>query len=236
MGGGVDTGQSVDTLCEPRLASGRQHGAGRVRGVVRVAVSRGAVRQWAARRPRIAAGAAAGVVAALAGGALSMLQAAPRPHPAAAPSPPPVRARVYTDFSACLLTGPDGLTAAGAASAWAGLQAASTATSAQVSYVRLQGAQTAANADAYVTALALRGCSVIVAAGTAADQGVKDRAGALARTSFIVVVVADAAAPAPNVTAVPADTPAAISGRIKALITAAARRGGGNGQPTAATR
>jgi hypothetical protein len=159
--------------------------------------------------------------AALVAGALL---AWPRPH-AAAVTPvqtAPARARVYLGFTACLLTGPGGIEDAGAAPVWSGLRAASAATRAQISYVPLQGPQTAANADAYITALALRGCSLILTDGAVPGQGAEDRAGALPRTRFIVVDTP--ATTAPNVTAVGTTTAAAVTGQIDSLVTSAVQQ------------
>ena len=52
---------------------------------------------------------------------------------------PPARARVYESVDACLLTGARGLSDPAAAQDWAGMEAASRATSARVSYLAVTG-------------------------------------------------------------------------------------------------
>lgn len=181
------------------------------------------------RHPRLVLGAALVAAALVAGAFLARLHqhadTAPRVQPA------PARARVYLGFTACLLTGPGGIADPGTAPVWSGLQAASTATRAQVSYVPLQGPQTPANADAYITALALRGCSVILAEGAIPGQGADDRAGALPRTRFIVVGAPGGTAP--NVTAVAETTPTTVTRRIEDLVTRAAQQRAAMGQGAA---
>jgi len=171
-----------------------------------------------AHHPRISLGALIGAAAI----ALTTLALWPHHHQTPIVYSPPVRARVYTDFTACLLTGPNGIADARSAPVWAGMQAAATATRAQISYLEIQGPQTASNADAYVNTLALQGCSLILTVGQAAGQGVDDRAKALPRNRFITI-----AGPAPaatNVTALTAAGPTAVTAAVKALIATAATR------------
>lgn len=78
---------------------------------------------------------------------------------------PPARARVYADFSACLLTGAQGLAAPGAGPVWAGLQDASGDTGVKVSYLAAEGPATEANYLPYVNSLVQRRCDVVVTAG-----------------------------------------------------------------------
>lgn len=167
------------------------------------------------RHPR-----AATAVAATAGAAVVIVLAlwpGTRSAPAAV-TPPPTRARAYTDYSACLLTGPTGIADAQAAPVWAGLQSASGATRAQASYLQLQGPQTAANAASYVNALALRGCSLILTAGTVPGQGADARAGAFPRIRFITVDAPTGASA--NLTAVASAAPATVTKQISALVVA----------------
>lgn len=100
---------------------------------------------------------------------------------------PAVRGRAYADYTACLLTDATGVTGTTAAPVWAGMRAASQATTAQISYLTIQGPDTAANADLYVNTLALRGCRVIVATGALPARGVADRASAYPHLRFITV-------------------------------------------------
>jgi basic membrane lipoprotein Med (substrate-binding protein (PBP1-ABC) superfamily) len=137
---------------------------------------------------------------------------------------PAKRARTYSAYSACLLTGPNGITDAASAPVWSGMQSASDTTRAQVSYLPLQGPQTASNAADYINALAMRGCELILTAGTAAGQGAADRAAALPHIEFITV---DApAAKAANLTVVSTTTPSAIIHAVTTLVTDTVNKGG----------
>jgi basic membrane lipoprotein Med (substrate-binding protein (PBP1-ABC) superfamily) len=100
---------------------------------------------------------------------------------------PAVRARAYADYTACLLTDATGVTGTTGAPVWAGMRAASQVTAAQISYLVIQGPDTAANANLYVNTLALRGCRVIVATGALPARGVTDRASAYPHLRFITV-------------------------------------------------
>jgi hypothetical protein len=63
---------------------------------------------------------------------------------------PPARARVCSAFSACLLTDAHGLAGAPAKEAWAGMERASLATHARVSFLAVAGAATRGNAVPYL--------------------------------------------------------------------------------------
>jgi basic membrane lipoprotein Med (substrate-binding protein (PBP1-ABC) superfamily) len=78
---------------------------------------------------------------------------------------PPTRAREYRDVEACLLVGPAGITDSQNATVWAGMQEASAATKARVTYMVAVGPETQANALPFAQALVQKGCAVIVAAG-----------------------------------------------------------------------
>ena len=129
---------------------------------------------------------------------------------------PADRTRTYTDYTACLLTDSTGITGT-AAPVWTGMQAASRTTREQVSYLTMQGDDTAANADTYINTLALRGCDIIVAAGVLPDQGVADRAGAYPKLRFITVAAAASAGPSATAstgstaTAAPIPNPANVT-------------------------
>lgn len=83
---------------------------------------------------------------------------------------PPPRATVYLDFSACLLASPQGLADPAAAPVWAGMQDASDATKAKVSYLAAAGPETVGNSSAYATSLLQRQCGVVITIGqTRAD-------------------------------------------------------------------
>jgi len=178
-----------------------------------------------ARHPRLAI--AIMLIAGLAIGA-GVLASSPQRHTAPPPVyTPPKRARSYSAFTACLLTGPDGITDTASAPVWAGMESASNATHAQVSYLPLQGPQTASNAADYINALAMRGCSLILTSGTAAGQGAANRAAALPRIDFITV--GTPAGKSANITAVTATTPSAITHAVAALVTGAANHVGTTG-------
>lgn len=100
---------------------------------------------------------------------------------------PPIRARQYSAYTACLLTDSQGITSAATKPVWAAMQAASAATTAQASYLAIQGDATEANAETYLNTLALRGCNVIVTIGALPDLAARDRAGAYPKIHFAVV-------------------------------------------------
>jgi basic membrane lipoprotein Med (substrate-binding protein (PBP1-ABC) superfamily) len=149
--------------------------------------------------PRRAAGAGLLILAVIAG---IVYLAWPTPYHGYQPA---VRTRAYTNSTACLLTDATGITGT-AAPVWAGMQAASRTNHEQVSYLTMQGADTAANADTYINTLALRGCDTILAAGTLPDQGITDRAGAYPKLHFITI-----ATPAANTNPTPTTDPANVT-------------------------
>jgi basic membrane lipoprotein Med (substrate-binding protein (PBP1-ABC) superfamily) len=124
---------------------------------------------------------------------------APLPWSSGSQALPPARARVYESVDACLLTGARGLADPAAAQVWAGMEDASRATSARVSYLAVTGPDTEADAEPFAGTLLVRGCKVVVASGPA------ERAAALAdasRYDSVRFVVTGAAAGSPsNVTA-----------------------------------
>jgi hypothetical protein len=134
---------------------------------------------------------------------------------------PPVRARVYENVDACLLTGRQGVSDPAAAQAWAGMEDASKATSARVSYLAVTGPATEANASTYLGSLLVRGCHVIVASGTPESAAVLAEARQFPRVQF--VVAGNASGPA-NVTAVVFPTNgmrAAVAAAVKSGIRSA---------------
>jgi hypothetical protein len=110
----------------------------------------------------------------------------------------PARARVYESVDACLLTGPAGLADPVASQVWAGMQDASKATSARVSYLAVTGPATQAQAAPFAGTLLVRGCKVVVASGTAERAAVLADAARFGSVRFVV----EGAAPGspPNVT------------------------------------
>jgi hypothetical protein len=107
---------------------------------------------------------------------------------------PPVRARVYENVDACLLTGAQGLADPAAAQVWAGMEDASRATTARVSYLAVTGPATEAEAAPFVGSLLVRGCRVIVASGAAEQAAVLADAGRFPATRFVVTSAATAPA------------------------------------------
>lgn len=135
---------------------------------------------------------------------------------------PPARACAYENVDACLLTGPSGV-AGSAAQVWAGMEDASRATTARVSYLAVTGPATVANATPYLGSLLVRGCRVIVAAGA------PERAAALAdaprypKIRFVVTGTAPARA---NVTAV-AFAPSGMRAAVASAVESGVRGAGG---------
>jgi basic membrane lipoprotein Med (substrate-binding protein (PBP1-ABC) superfamily) len=103
------------------------------------------------------------------------------------PTAAPVRARQYTTHQACLLTGPGGVSSGTAATVWAGMQDASLATHAKVSYLAAYGPATASNAVAYANTLLQRDCDLLLGADTAPDQVLAQVAQASPHTRFLLV-------------------------------------------------
>lgn len=138
-------------------------------------------------------------------------------HPARALPPP--RARVYTAFDACLLTDSEGVAGAQAAPVWAGMQAASLATSGKVSYLAVAGPDTAANAVPYVNTLVQRRCDLVLAVGPSEVAAAREQAATFPKVAFVVV---DAAPSKGNVTAVAPGKSADVTTAVQSLVTTAA--------------
>jgi basic membrane lipoprotein Med (substrate-binding protein (PBP1-ABC) superfamily) len=132
-------------------------------------------------------------------------------------SAPPPRARQYLAFTACLLTGSQGLSAAGAGPAWAGLQQASLATRAKVQYLPVMTGTTAAAAAPYLASLTTRHCSVIVAVGAPQVAAV---AAAARRYPSVRFAVVGGGAAGRNVTAITGGA-AQVKSVIDGLVTTA---------------
>jgi len=100
---------------------------------------------------------------------------------------PAPRARQYLTFTACLLTGPQGLAGPRAAPAWAGLEQASGATHAKVEYLPVMSGATEGAAAPYLATLVQRHCRVVVAAGDAEVAAVEATAARYPSVRFAVV-------------------------------------------------
>jgi hypothetical protein len=112
---------------------------------------------------------------------------------------PPARARVYESVDACLLTGAQGLADPVTSQVWAGMEDASKATTARVSYLAVTGPATQAGAAPFAGTLLVRGCRVVVASGAAERAAVLADAARFGSVRF--VVEGAAAGSPPNVTA-----------------------------------
>jgi basic membrane lipoprotein Med (substrate-binding protein (PBP1-ABC) superfamily) len=99
---------------------------------------------------------------------------------------PPTRARHYTAFQACLLTDGQGLADPNVQAVWSGMQDASLATHAKVSYLAVAGPQTEGNAEPYANTLVQRQCSLIIAVGQSQVAAVESVARTHPRSRFAV--------------------------------------------------
>ncbi|HEV2370629.1 MAG TPA: hypothetical protein VGS19_00555 [Streptosporangiaceae bacterium] len=109
------------------------------------------------RGQRVVVGGSAGVMLAAVVGVLVW----------AAVGTPAPRARLYINYTACLLTGARGVVGPQAARAWAGMEQASTATQARVEYVPVLSGPTVGDALPVLTGLVQRHCGVVIATGSA---------------------------------------------------------------------
>jgi hypothetical protein len=128
------------------------------------------------------------------------LSGSPLPWSAGGRVLPPARARAYENVDACLLAGSEGLADPTAAQVWAGMEDASKATTARVSYLAVTGPPTEAAAEPYVGSLLVAGCKVVVASGSAERAAALADAGKFSSVRFIVQGAAGGSPP--NVTAV----------------------------------
>lgn len=133
------------------------------------------------------------------------------------PSGPAPRARVYLSFTACLLTGPQGVEDPVAAPAWAGLQDASGATKVQVEYLAVPAS--AHDAAPYLASLVMEHCGLVVAAGAGPVAAVEANADRYKSVRFVTV---GGRATSRNITVVPpADARSRVSAEAKAALAAA---------------
>jgi hypothetical protein len=128
---------------------------------------------------------------------------------------PPTRARQYLAFDACLLTGAQGLADPDVGPVWAGMQDASLATRAKVSYLAVAGPQTLGNAEPYANTLLQRQCSLVIGVG----QSQVDAVEAVAKTHpNALFAVLSATTTVNNVTAVAPGTPSAVRESTAAMV------------------
>ena len=110
-----------------------------------------------------------------------------------------------------------------AAQVWAGMEDASAATTARVSYLAVTGPATEAEAAPFVGSLLVRGCRVIVASGAAEQAAVLADAGRYPGTRFVVTSAATGPA---NVTAL-AFTPSGLRAAVAAAVESGIHAAGG---------
>jgi hypothetical protein len=127
---------------------------------------------------------------------------------------PPTRARQYTAFDACLLTGSQGLADPAVRPVWAGMQDASLATKAKVSYLAVAGPQTTGNAVPYANTLLQRRCSLVIGVGQPQVDAVTSTARSHPKNRFAVVGGNGSA----NVTALPTGSANAMRSAIATMI------------------
>ncbi len=137
---------------------------------------------------------------------------------------PPTRARQYIAFTACLLTGPAGLSDAQATAVWSGMEAASSATRAQVTYLSASPgqAETVGSVTPFANTLLQQHCGMILAVGPVEVKAVQAVAEANTGEHFVLVGGGSVAG---NVTVVPSVGVSSVSSRVATVVQAAV---GGN--------
>lgn len=124
------------------------------------------------------------------------------------------RTRVLANYTACLLTGPGGITTQPASAVWAGMQQATATTNERVTNQPVIGAQSTSNAAAFINTLAVQQCKTIVAVGIAPTAAALARASAYPAIEFITVAAASAANATHNVTHIASAAPSILSHAI----------------------
>lgn len=143
---------------------------------------------------------------------------------------PPTRAREYTSFDACLLTGAAGITSTAAAPVWSGMREASATTSARISYLAATGPDTTANVTTFLNSLLARRCELILAAGATEVAAVHSRAAAAPGTRFVVVGAGAAGTMPGNVTSIAAAPPDRVTAAVRDAVTEASNHSGASPQ------
>lgn len=101
---------------------------------------------------------------------------------------PPTRARQYVAFSACLLTGPAGLADSVTRQVWVGMQTASSATRAQVTYLSAGSAgESIGSVTPFVNSLVAQRCALVLAVGSVEVEAVQSTAVANPGVHFVLV-------------------------------------------------
>lgn len=138
-------------------------------------------------------------------------------RPGAKPAP---RARQYSAFTVCLLTDARGIAGDAASPVWAGMQDASLATHAKVSFLAVPGPDTVANARPYLVGLVQKKCQVIVAVGPAEVGAVRLVAVGYPQVRFAVV---DQGAASANVIVVNAASSDEVRAAVDSLVSSEVR-------------
>jgi basic membrane lipoprotein Med (substrate-binding protein (PBP1-ABC) superfamily) len=95
--------------------------------------------------------------------------------------------RHYTAEQACLLTDSHGIAARPASAVWAGMEDASRATSAKVTYLMVEGPPTTADAIPYANSLIIQHCTVVLAVGAPQTSAISAVAPRTPATAFISI-------------------------------------------------
>jgi len=170
--------KQVRQVTQARPAQARTRAGGRLAAVGRAVVAR--LRALRGRTIALAGGAVAVV------GALVVTGVLLSRHDDRPPIPD-TRARHYTETDACLLTGKDGITGAPAADVWQGMQDASRATHARVSYAQVTGEQSVGNARPFLNGMLQRSCDVVLAVGGPEVAAASETAPRYRKTGFVLV-------------------------------------------------
>lgn len=130
---------------------------------------------------------------------------------------PPTHTRQYSSFTVCLLTGPAGLADPQVRAVWSGLEAASSATNAQVSYVSVPVGQadTVGVATPLANSLVQQRCGVIVAVGASEVATVQAVAAQHAAIGFVLV---GGGSPAANVAVLPLVGVSSVASRVQTVV------------------
>ena len=130
---------------------------------------------------------------------------------------PPARARQYIGFTACLLTGPAGLADPAAREVWSGMQSASAATRAQVSYMSapVGAAESVGSVTPVANSLVQQRCGVIVAVGSVEVAAVQPVAAANTGVRFVMIGGGKAAG---NVAVLPVPGDSSVASRVDAVV------------------
>jgi hypothetical protein len=129
-------------------------------------------------RPRATIGAAVAALA-VTSGAILLLQPGHN-----GPTSVDPRTRVFANYSACLLTGPGGVSTQPASAIWKGMQQASNTTNERVTNQSIIGPQTTQNAEQYINTLAALRCQVVITIGQDAAGAAVSRATAYPDVQF----------------------------------------------------